>query len=59
MVEGQAEAVVAEVGEQGEGVVEAEIGEAVGAVTEAEGVTAAASATGAVAGSALGPPPVP
>ncbi|QWA25015.1 hypothetical protein KJK32_37600 [Streptomyces sp. JCM17656] len=60
MVEGQADAVVAEVGEQGEGVVEAEIGEAVGAVAEAEGVvTASASSTGAVAGSALGPLPVP
>lgn len=38
VVEGQADAVVAEVGEEGEGVVEAEVGEAVGAVAEAEGV---------------------
>lgn len=38
VVEGQADAVVAEVGEEGQGVVEAEVGEAVGAVAEAERV---------------------
>ncbi len=37
VVEGQAHAVVAEVGEQAEGVVETEVGEAVGAVAEAQG----------------------
>ncbi|GAA3292970.1 hypothetical protein GCM10020295_13610 [Streptomyces cinereospinus] len=36
VVEGEADAVVAEVGEQGEGVVQAEVGEAVGAVAEPE-----------------------
>jgi hypothetical protein len=36
VVEGQTHAVVAEVGEEGEGVVEAEVGEAVGAVAEGE-----------------------
>lgn len=38
VVEGQPDAVVAEVGEEGEGVVETEVGEAVGSVAEAEGV---------------------
>ncbi len=37
MVEGQADAVVAEVGEEAEGVVETEVGEPVRAVTETEG----------------------
>src|SRR5690606_22547723 len=37
VVEGQADSVVAEVGEQTEGVVETEIGEAVGAVAETQG----------------------
>lgn len=37
MVEGQADALVAEVGEQAEGVVEAQVGEPVGAVSEVEG----------------------
>ncbi len=36
VVEGEADAVVAEVGQQAEGVVEAEVGEAVGAVAEAQ-----------------------
>lgn len=36
VVEGQSHAVVAEAGEEGEGVVEAEVGEAVGAIAEAE-----------------------
>ncbi|CAM5699097.1 hypothetical protein SGRIM128S_09752 [Streptomyces griseomycini] len=36
VVEGQADPVVPEVGEEGEGVVEAQVGEAVGAVPEAE-----------------------
>lgn len=37
VVERQADAVIAEVGEEGESVVETEVGEAVGAVAEAEG----------------------
>jgi hypothetical protein len=37
VVEGQSDTVVAEVGEEGEGVVEPEVGETVGAVAEAEG----------------------
>jgi hypothetical protein len=36
VVEGQSDAVVTEVGEEGEGVVEPEVGETVGAVAEAE-----------------------
>lgn len=47
VVEGQPEAVVAEVGEKGEGVVETEVGEPVGAVAEAEG-SDGAGASGSV-----------
>ncbi|CAM5259011.1 hypothetical protein SANTM175S_02063 [Streptomyces antimycoticus] len=40
MVEGQRDAVVAEVGEEGEGIGQAEVGQAVGAVGEAQGFRA-------------------
>jgi hypothetical protein len=46
VVEGQAYAVVAEVGEQSEGVVEPEVGETVGSVAEAQGRAVAGSGGG-------------
>ncbi|GDY57693.1 hypothetical protein SVIO_083160 [Streptomyces violaceusniger] len=53
MVEGQRDAVVAEVGEECEGVAQAEVGQTVGAVGEAEGFRGGAAGVAGAAHVAL------